>query len=79
MESSAFNCYFFKVWAVWLPVEVCRLHIDGHKPRQEEKCGLLAAGEWTLNQQAKQYRFIKLGFFFSLEDTGTLNPSLQVH
>lgn len=48
---------------MWLPVEVCGLSMDGHKPHQKEKCGLLTASEWTLNQQPKHYRFIKPGFF----------------
>jgi len=63
MVSSAFQYYFLKAYDMWLPVEVRGLNIDGHKPCQKEKCGLLAASEWTLNQQLKQYRFIKPGFF----------------
>lgn len=63
MVSSAFNYYFLKAQDQWLPVEICSLNIDGRKPCQKEKCGLLAAGKWTLNQQLKQCRFIKPGFF----------------
>lgn len=63
MVSSAFNYYFLRAADMWLPVEVCGLSMDGHKPHQKEKCGLLTASEWTLNQQPKHYRFIKPGFF----------------
>lgn len=70
MMSSAFSYYFLKAKDLWLSVEVCRLNIDGHKSRQEEKCGLLAASGWTLNQQPKQYRFINHGGFLALRTEG---------